>query len=91
MGGGLRLINEPADPSGEKVFPYYRRLFDAIRKIDPHHIIFLEGNRYATDFDMFTEIWDNVVYTNHDYAGPGVYSTVAIIPACHAASTMTMT
>lgn len=68
---GYDLINEPADPSGEKIFPYYKRLFDAIRKIDPHHIIFLEGNRYATDFDMFTEIWDNVVYTNHDYAGPG--------------------
>jgi endoglucanase len=68
---GYDLINEPADPSGEKVFPYYRRLRDAIRKIDPDHILFLEGDRYATDFDHFTEIWDNVVYTNHDYAVPG--------------------
>jgi len=68
---GYDLINEPADPSGEKLFPYYKRLYDAIRKIDPHHIMFLEGNRYATEFDTFTEIWPNVVYTNHDYAGPG--------------------
>ncbi len=69
---GYDLINEPADPSGEKIFPYYKRLYDAIRKIDPHHIMFLEGNRYGlVEFDMFTEIWDNVVYTNHDYAGPG--------------------
>ena len=68
---GYDLINEPADPTGEKVFPYYKRLFDAIRKIDPKHIIFLEGDRYAKDFSSFTEVWDNVVYTNHDYARPG--------------------
>jgi endoglucanase len=68
---GYDLINEPADPSGVKVFPYYKRLYEAIRKIDPNHIMFLEGDRYATEFDIFTEIWDNVVYTNHDYAGPG--------------------
>ena len=68
---GYDLINEPADPGNEKVFPYYKRLYDAIRKIDPDHILFIEGNRYARDFSMFTEVWDNVVYTNHDYAAPG--------------------
>jgi endoglucanase len=68
---GYDLINEPADPSGEKLFPYYKRLRDAIRLIDPNHILFLEGDRYAVDFDKFTEVWDNVVYTNHDYAVPG--------------------
>ena len=71
---GYDLINEPAEPTGEKVFPYYRRLKDAIRKIDPDHILFLEGDLYATDFDKFTEIWENVVYTNHDYAIPGFIS-----------------
>jgi aryl-phospho-beta-D-glucosidase BglC (GH1 family) len=71
---GYDLINEPADPTGEKVFPYYKRLREAILKIDPHHILFLEGDRYAVDFSRFTEIWDNVVYTNHDYAGPGFVS-----------------
>ncbi len=68
---GYDLINEPADPTGKKVFPYYKRLYDAIRKVDPNHIMFLEGNSYATDFSAFTEVWDNVVYTNHDYAAPG--------------------
>jgi aryl-phospho-beta-D-glucosidase BglC (GH1 family) len=71
---GYDLINEPADPSGEKLFPYYKRLLDAIRKIDPKHILFLEGDTYATDFSKFTEVWDNVVYTNHDYAVPGFIS-----------------
>lgn len=68
---GYDLINEPAEPTGEKLFPYYKRLRDAIRTIDPDHILFLEGDRYATDFSKFTEVWDNVVYTNHDYAVPG--------------------
>jgi endoglucanase len=68
---GYDLINEPAEPTGEKLFPYYKRLRDAIRKIDPDHILFLEGDRYAVEFGKFTEIWDNVVYTNHDYATPG--------------------
>jgi len=71
---GYDLINEPADPSREKLFLYYKRLRDAIRKIDPSHILFLEGDRYATEFDKFAEIWDNVVYTNHDYAAPGLIS-----------------
>jgi len=71
---GYDLINEPADPTGEKVFPYYKRLRDAIRKIDADHILFLEGDRYAVDFSKFSETWDNVVYTNHDYATPGFIS-----------------
>ena len=71
---GYDLINEPADPTGERVFPYYKRLHEAIRKIDPDHILFLEGDRYAVDFSKFTETWDNCVYTNHDYATPGFIS-----------------
>jgi len=68
---GYDLINEPAEPTGDKLFPYYKRLRDAIRKIDPKHILFLEGDRYAVDFNKCTEIWKDVVYTNHDYAEPG--------------------
>jgi len=68
---GYNLINEPADPSGQVILPFYRRLFDAVRAIDPDHIIFLEGNRYSTDFSIFAEPWPNVVYANHDYALPG--------------------
>ena len=68
---GYDLMNEPADPTGKIVFPFFKRLRDAVRKVDPNHILFLEGNTYATDFDIFTEVWDNVVYTNHDYALPG--------------------
>ncbi|MDP9311187.1 MAG: glycoside hydrolase family 5 protein [Chloroflexota bacterium] len=68
---GYNLINEPADPTEQMLMPVYRRLYDAIRAIDPDHLIFLEGNRYSLDFHMFGEPWPNVVYTNHDYALPG--------------------
>jgi len=68
---GYDLINEPADPTREMVFPYYKQLYEAVRRADPNHIMFIEGNKYSTEFDIFTEIWDDVVYTNHDYADPG--------------------
>jgi endoglucanase len=68
---GYNPINEPGDPTGEAIMPLYRRLYDAIQAVDPEHVIFLEGNRYSTDFRMFGEPWENVVYTNHDYALPG--------------------
>jgi endoglucanase len=68
---GYNPINEPADPTEQMIMPLYRRLYDAIRGADPDHMIFMEGNRYSQDFHMFAEPWENVVYTNHDYALPG--------------------
>jgi endoglucanase len=68
---GYNPINEPADPTEQMIMPFYRRLYEAIRGADPNHMIFLEGNRYSVDFHMFGEPWENVVYTNHDYALPG--------------------
>ena len=72
---GYDLINEPADPTGEVVVPFFQRLRDAIRKVDPAHVLFIEGNTYAREFDMFDPTWKNVVYTNHDYAAPGFPSS----------------
>jgi endoglucanase len=71
---GYDLINEPADPTGEVVVPFFRRLMETVRKVDPAHILFIEGNTYARDFHGFDPSWRNVVYTNHDYAGPGFIS-----------------
>ena len=67
---GYNPMNEPADPTG-RLFEVSRRLVEAIREQDPDHIVFLEGNRYSTEFGMFGEPWPNVVYTTHDYALPG--------------------
>ncbi|WP_345763225.1 glycoside hydrolase family 5 protein [Diaminobutyricibacter sp. McL0608] len=74
---GYNPINEPADPSGEVLLPFYERLEKAVRAIDPRHILFLDGNRYSTDFSAFdrrAEPLPNAVYTAHDYALPGITS-----------------
>jgi endoglucanase len=69
---GYNPVNEPADPSGEVIGPFYERVERAIRAVDPRHVLFLDGNRYSTEFDMFTEPMANSVYSAHDYALPGI-------------------
>lgn len=70
---GYNLMNEPADESRTVVGPLYRRLFEAVRAIDPDHTIFLDGNTYSTEFDMFdAEPWLNTVYSLHDYVASGL-------------------
>ncbi|MFJ8893378.1 glycoside hydrolase family 5 protein [Leifsonia sp. NPDC102414] len=74
---GYNPINEPADPSGDVILPFYERLEKAIRAIDHRHILFLDGNKYSTDFSAFDRRSDplpNTVYTAHDYALPGITS-----------------
>jgi aryl-phospho-beta-D-glucosidase BglC (GH1 family) len=68
---GYNPLNEPADSDGDAIGPFYERLHAAIRAVDPHHVIYLDGNRHATEFDAFAEPWDNTVYTVHDYALAG--------------------
>jgi aryl-phospho-beta-D-glucosidase BglC (GH1 family) len=68
---GYNVMNEPADPKETRIEPIYRRFTEAIRAIDPDHMLFLEGNRYSNDFHMFRDPLPNVVYTNHDYALAG--------------------
>jgi endoglucanase len=69
---GYNPINEPADESRRVVGPYYRRLVGAIRAVDPNHILFVDGNTYSTEFDIFDEPWENTAYVAHDYAAPGL-------------------
>ena len=68
---GYNPVNEPADAHGETLGPFYRRLEAAIRAVDPDHILFLDGNRYSTQFDQLEGLLPNCVYTAHDYALPG--------------------
>lgn len=68
---GYNPLNEPGDAGGAVIGPFYRRLYDAIRAVDERHVLFLDGNRYSTQFDMFDEPWPNTVFTVHDYALPG--------------------
>jgi endoglucanase len=74
---GYNPINEPSDPSGIVLPAFYDRLERAIRAIDRQHILFLDGNKYSTDFSFLDDRSDplpNTVYTAHDYALPGITS-----------------
>jgi aryl-phospho-beta-D-glucosidase BglC (GH1 family) len=74
---GYNPINEPSDPTGEVLPVFYERLEKAIRAIDPRHVLFLDGNRYSTDFSFLdgrAEPMPNTVDTAHDYALPGITS-----------------
>ena len=68
---GYNVLNEPADESGTALAAFYRRAVSAIRAIDERHMVFLDGNRYAREFDGFGEPFDNAVYAVHQYPEPG--------------------
>lgn len=65
---GYNLMNEPNDPAGNALIPFTRRLYDAVRAVDPEHLIFIDGNHYSSDFSLFKEAWPGAVYSPHDYA-----------------------
>jgi aryl-phospho-beta-D-glucosidase BglC (GH1 family) len=70
---GYNIMNEPGDIDGDKIKPFYDRAEAAVRAVDPDHILFLDGNRYGTQFTAFEDapLYDNTVYAVHDYHLPG--------------------
>ncbi|NQV14880.1 cellulase family glycosylhydrolase [bacterium] len=71
MIGGYDLLNEPVLPegvTGQDLRALYVRIRDAVREFDNNHIIFIEGNWYATDFSGLTPPFDvNMSYSFHKY------------------------
>lgn len=78
--GGYDLLNEPVLPSGYSnsvLRNFYKQLTDTIRTVDPHHIVFIEGNWYATDFNLLTPPFvSNMVYSFHKYWSETSFSTI---------------
>ncbi|KAH8896277.1 glucan 1,3-beta-glucosidase [Thozetella sp. PMI_491] len=70
---GYNPLNEPADPEHTRLLDFYIRLEKEIRAVDPHHILFLDGNTYAMDFSRFPvdRPLPNSVYACHDYSSMG--------------------
>ena len=71
---GYDLLNEPIPPFPKlapldaALEPLYRKLSAAIRKTDAHHILFLGGAQWDSNFSFFGKPFDNnVVYTFHKY------------------------
>lgn len=65
---GYNPINEPCDPLHHRLPAFYTRLESALREIDPHHILFLDGNTFAIEWKHFDTILPNTVYALHDYS-----------------------
>lgn len=69
--GGYDLINETAWELGDDNAPLrelFIRITDSIRTVDTNHIVFIEGNWFATEFAGLTPPWDeNMVYSFHKY------------------------
>jgi Cellulase (glycosyl hydrolase family 5) len=72
---GYDLLNEPlpertgaAKAYKAQLEPLYKRITQAIREVDPHHLIILEGADWANEWSVFTKPFDpNTVYEFHYY------------------------
>ena len=66
---GYDLINEPDPPTGAALVSLYRRILEAIRAVDPHHLVLLEGGGPASsDFSFYEGPLDpNQAYSFHTY------------------------
>jgi hypothetical protein len=83
---GYDLLNEPLpEQSGAagkykaQLEPLYKRVTQAIRRIDAKHMVILEGADWSNDWSVFTEPFDsNLVYQFHYYcwANPPVMTSI---------------
>lgn len=69
---GYNLINEPNSGTHDLLKVTYRQLIESIRTVDQRHIIFLDGNNYAANFEVFADgslanMDNNLVYGFHLY------------------------
>lgn len=74
---GYDLLNEPiatyfdTERLNPLLEPLYRRIVEAIREVDPNHIVFLGGAQWNTNFDIFGPPFDDkAAYTFHRYWEP---------------------
>ena len=70
---GYDLLNEPLPNEWQHVYAdelidLYRELTAEIRAVDPNHLIVYEGMHWSTNWDIFTEVWDeNSMLQFHKY------------------------
>lgn len=80
---GYDLLNEPIPNEWTKIYnPDLARLYNeltaAIRAVDTKHLIMYEGSHWATNWEIFTEVWDdNSCLQFHKYWSPPDHATIA--------------
>jgi endoglucanase len=69
----IQLDQHQYRPDWTRMNAIYRRAVEAIRQVDPNHIIILEGDYFSNLFEgLEPPFADNLVYSNHTYnPGPG--------------------
>ena len=79
--GGYDLLNETAWTFASGNGPLrdlLKRITDSIRTVDKNHMIFAEGNGYATDFNALTPAWDdNMAWSFHKYWNQNILSSIS--------------
>ncbi len=80
---GYDLLNEPVahyfDTKSLNLLiePLYRKLTAAIRSVDKNHLIFYGGAQWNTNFNIFSEPFDQkAVYTFHKYGEQPNYGSI---------------
>lgn len=65
---GYDLLNEPVTFKFNLLYQLYIETTKAIREVDKNHLIFLEGNFYASNFETISPPFEkNLVYNFHFY------------------------
>jgi endoglucanase len=71
---GYDLLNEPIPPFpnlakyNDKVEPLMRRITEAVRKLDPNHVMIITGSNWDSNFKVLGPPFDkNAMYTFHKY------------------------
>jgi endoglucanase len=65
---GYDLLGEPKPSHDDDLVDLDRRIVAAIREVDTHHMLIVEGTDFARDFSMFTRPLDpNQIYSFHMY------------------------
>lgn len=65
---GYDILNEPSFAPEDLLKDFYAKTLKAIRRTDENHIVFLEGNNFAREFDSFDEPSDpQIAYSCHYY------------------------
>lgn len=88
--GGYDLLNEPnwtfegkekngrEDKSNKELWDIYQAATKAIREVDKNHMIIIEGNGFANNYNGFPGPWDdNMAMSFHKYWNPNTQESIA--------------
>jgi len=76
---GYDLLNEAVCPDMSVLNDFYQRIINAIRKVDPNHILFVEGSRWATDLSCLKTFDDDNLALSAHFYNP-IDFTLAFVP-----------